>query len=349
LTLAADVSSIRADYKEYLFSVYSVVQSCFRVREIRVSSFFGRLKKGLARSREGLAHMLPGRDAVRLSEAEWADAEDGLILADCGAATALALVARARKSNQPLDALKAAMLQMFPVDVPLNLPRKGPFVLLVVGVNGTGKTTTIGKLATMFRAEGKRVVVGACDTFRAAAIEQLAVWVERAGADLVRQRDGADPAAVAYDAVQRGISRDYDVVIIDTAGRVQTDKGLMDELGKVRRVIGKALDGAPHEVWQVVDAGTGQNAVAQVEKFRDVAGTSGLIVSKLDGTGKGGIVLQLVDRFSLPVRYVGVGESLQDMMPFDADDFVNGLIPDMGSGNSENDFYEEGDDAKPVE
>jgi len=314
-----------------------------------VSSFFGRLKKGLSRSREGLAQLLPGRDVVRLSESEWADVEDGLILADCGAETALTLIGTARKAGQPLDGLKAAILQMFPGQKLLNTPSSGPFVLLVVGVNGTGKTTTIGKLATMFRAEGKRVVVGACDTFRAAAIEQLAVWVERAGADLVRQHDGADPAAVAYDAVQRGISRDYDVVIIDTAGRVQTDKGLMDELGKVKRVIGKALDGAPHEVWQVVDAGTGQNAVAQIEKFREVAGTSGLIVTKLDGTGKGGIVLQLVHRFALPVRYVGVGEALEDMMPFDATAFVNGLIPDIGAGKPEHEKNVEDDDAKPVE
>lgn len=296
-------------------------------------SLFNRLKQGLTRSREGLAQLLPGRDVVRLSEAEWADVEDGLILADCGAETALQLTGKARKSSRPLDGLKDAMLGMFPEGRAVNEPQQGPFVLLVVGVNGTGKTTTIGKLATMFRAQGKRVVVGACDTFRAAAIEQLSVWVERAGADIVRQHDGADPAAVAFDAVQRGVSRGYDVVIIDTAGRVQTDKGLMDELGKVRRVIGKALDGAPHEVWQVVDAGTGQNAVAQVEKFREVAGTSGLIVTKLDGTGKGGIVLQLVHRFGLPVRYVGVGESLEDMMPFDANDFVSGLVPDVGSGD----------------
>ena len=312
-------------------------------------SLFSRLKQGLSRSRENLSQLLPGRDVVKLSEAEWADVEDGLILADCGAETATTLVDKARKSSQPLDGLKEAMLRMFPEQSSLNTPSSGPFVLLVVGVNGTGKTTTIGKLATMFRAEGKSVVVGACDTFRAAAIEQLAVWVERAGADLVRQHDGADPAAVAYDAVQRGISRNYDVVIIDTAGRVQTDKGLMDELGKVKRVIGKALDGAPHEVWQVVDAGTGQNAVAQVEKFREVAGTNGLIVTKLDGTGKGGIVLQLVHRFALPVRYVGVGEALEDMMPFDASDFVNGLMPDIDPGNSDEEADEELDDAKPVE
>ncbi len=295
-----------------------------------MSSFFSRLKKGLSRSREELAQLLPGSNVVSLSDAEWADVEDGLILADCGAETALKLVEKAKKSREPLSGLKNAMLGMFSDASAVNQAATGPFVLLVVGVNGTGKTTTIGKLATMFRSEGKSVVVGACDTFRAAAIDQLAVWVARAGADLVRQHDGADPAAVAYDAVQRGVARGYDVVIIDTAGRVQTDKGLMDELAKVRRVISKAQDGAPHEVWQVVDAGTGQNAIAQVEKFREVAGTSGLIVSKLDGTGKGGIVLQLVQRFSLPVRYVGVGETLEDLMPFEADEFIAGLLPDMG-------------------
>jgi fused signal recognition particle receptor len=218
---------------------------------------------------------------------------------------------------------------------PIEYPASGPFVLLVVGVNGTGKTTTIGKLATMFAGEGKKVLVGAADTFRAAAVEQLAVWVERAGADMIRQHDGADPASVAFDTVQSGVARNYDVVIVDTAGRVQTDKGLMDELAKVRRVITKAYPHAPHEVWQVVDAGTGQNAVAQVEKFREVAGTSGLIVTKLDGSGKGGIVLQLADKFHLPIRYVGVGETLEDLMPFDAEAFVSGLLP-LQSNDEEN-------------
>jgi len=295
-----------------------------------LSSLFGRLKKGLSRSREGLAQMLPRRETKTLSDDDWMDLEDGLIMADCGAETASTLVARARKAKDPFDALRGAMLEMFPAQQPVVYPSAGPFVLLVVGVNGTGKTTTIGKLATKFRSEGKRVLVGACDTFRAAAMDQLAVWVERAGAELVRQGDGADPAAVAFDAVQRGVARSYDIVIIDTAGRVQTDKGLMDELAKVRRVIGKGLDGAPHEVWQVVDGGTGQNAIVQVEKFREIAGTSGLIVTKLDGTAKGGIVLQLTDRFGLPIRYAGVGETLEDLIPFDAGDFVTSLLPDAG-------------------
>jgi len=294
-----------------------------------LSTFFNRLKKGLSRSRGELTQILPGKETKDLSVDEWMDIEDGLIMADCGAETAASLVARARKARIPLGALRTAMLETFPAQQPVACPADGPFVLLVVGVNGTGKTTTIGKLATRFRSEGKKVLVGACDTFRAAAMDQLAVWVERAGADLVRQSDGADPAAVAFDTVRRGVARGYDVVIIDTAGRVQTDKGLMDELGKVRRVIGKALDSAPHEIWQVVDGGTGQNAVVQVEKFREVAGTSGLIVTKLDGTAKGGIVLQLSQKFGLPIRYAGVGEELADLVPFDAQDFVNSLLPDF--------------------
>jgi len=303
-----------------------------------LSTFFNRLRKGLSRSREDLAQMLPGKETKDLSEDDWMNIEDGLIMADCGAETATSLIVRARKARVPLGALRAAMLEIFPAQQPVACPADGPFVLLVVGVNGTGKTTTIGKLAARFCSEEKKVLVGACDTFRAAAMDQLAVWVERAGADLVRQDDGADPAAVAFDTIQRGAARRYDVVIIDTAGRVQTDKGLMDELGKVKRVIGKALGGAPHEVWQVVDGGTGQNAVVQVEKFREVAGTSGLIVTKLDGTAKGGIVLQLSSRFGLPIRYAGVGETLEDLIPFDVDDFVTSLLPDAG-----------GMDEKPVE
>jgi fused signal recognition particle receptor len=200
-------------------------------------------------------------------------------------------------------------------------------VLLIAGVNGTGKTTTIGKLANMYAAEGKKVLIGAADTFRAAAVEQLAVWVERAGADIVKQAEGADPASVAFDTISRGIAKAYDVIIIDTAGRVQTDTSLMNELAKVYRVMGKALNGAPHEVWHVVDGGTGQNAVAQVEKFREIIHTTGLIVTKLDGTGKGGILLQLCDKFKLPVRYIGVGETLEDLMPFHPDDYIESLLP----------------------
>ncbi len=294
-----------------------------------MASFFSRLTKGLKRSRDNLSHVLPTSSETALSDSQWMDIEDGLIMADCGAELAMSLVESARKERSaPLAALKRAMISRLDNPGPVKPPASGPFVLLVIGVNGTGKTTTIGKLAMMFASEGKKVLVGAADTFRAAAVDQLAVWVERAGAEMVRQHEGADPAAVAFDTVQRGIAKGYDVVIVDTAGRVQTDKGLMDELAKVRRVITKSYPEAPHEVWQVVDGGTGQNAVVQVEKFRETAGTTGLIVTKLDGSAKGGIVLQLADRFRLPIRYIGVGEALEDLMPFDAEDFVTGLLPD---------------------
>ncbi len=293
-----------------------------------MASFFSRLKKGLTRSRDGLAQLAPTGDIEALSSDQWMDLEDGLIMADCGAELTSSLIGEVRKRRGgSIAALRESMLALMPVADDVNMPDSGPFVLLVAGVNGTGKTTTIGKLATMYRQQGKSVLVGAGDTFRAAAVEQLAAWVERADADIVRQHEGADPAAVAYDAVQRGLARSYDVVIVDTAGRVQTDKGLMDELAKVRRVIARACPGAPHEVWQVVDGGTGQNAVMQVEKFREVAGVTGLIVTKLDGSGKGGIVLQLANTFALPVRYVGVGETLEDLMEFNATDFIASLLP----------------------
>ncbi len=293
-----------------------------------MSSILGRLKRGLARSRDGLGRLLPSR-AEALDEQGWMDLEDALVMADCGAELAARLVNEVRKARtDPIAGLREAMIRVFPEPQPVARPESGPFVLLMIGVNGTGKTTTIGKLAMRYARKGHRVLIGAADTFRAAAIDQLAVWAERAGADLVRQQPGADPAAVAFDAVERARARGYDAVIIDTAGRVQTDRGLMDELAKVRRVIGKALDGAPHEVWQVVDGGTGQNAVVQVERFREAAGTTGLIVTKLDGTAKGGIVLQLAHRFGLPIRYVGVGETLDDLMEFDPEAFVDGLLPE---------------------
>ncbi len=289
-------------------------------------SFFNRLSQGLSKSRDSLTAMFPGQSKEKLSDSEWQDIEDALIMADCGAQLAMNLIEQAKKSKQPMQTLKETMQQTLNINTPINEAK--PFVLLVAGVNGTGKTTTIGKLANMYAEQGKSVLIGAADTFRAAAVEQLAVWVERAGADIVKQAEGADPASVAFDTISRGIAKSYDVIIIDTAGRVQTDVSLMNELAKVYRVIGKALDGAPHEVWHVVDGGTGQNAMVQVEKFREIIHTTGLIVTKLDGTGKGGVVLQLCDKFKLPVRYVGVGETLEDLMPFNPESYIDSLLPD---------------------
>ena len=289
-------------------------------------SFFSRLSQGLSKSRDGLTALFPGQAAEKISDSQWQDIEDGLIMADCGAQVAMDLVTQAKKSKQPMQTLKTNMQAILVNDTPIQEAKS--FVLLVAGVNGTGKTTTIGKLANMYTAQGKKVLIGAADTFRAAAVEQLAVWVERAGADIVKQAEGADPASVAFDTISRGIAKNYDVIIIDTAGRVQTDTSLMNELAKVYRVMGKALDGAPHEVWHVVDGGTGQNAMVQVEKFKEIIHTTGLIVTKLDGTGKGGILLQLSDKFKLPVRYVGVGETLEDLMPFNPEAYVDSLLPE---------------------
>ncbi len=292
-------------------------------------SFFSRLSKGLSKSREGLANMFPRQSKEQLSEAEWQDIEDALIMADCGAPLAMGLIEKAKKSKQPMQSLKADMQQTLNIQTPIKQAK--PFVLLVAGVNGTGKTTTIGKLAHMYTDQGKKVLVGAADTFRAAAVEQLTVWVKRAGADMVKQAEGADPASVAFDTISRGVAKNYDVIIIDTAGRVQTDTSLMNELAKVYRVMGKALEGCPHEVWHVVDGGTGQNAMTQVEKFREVINTTGLIVTKLDGTGKGGVVLQLCHTFQLPVRYIGVGETLEDLMPFNPTEYIDSLLPETST------------------
>jgi len=297
-------------------------------------SFFNRLSKGLSKSRDGLASLFPKQNKDKLSETEWQDIEDALIMSDCGASVALSLIEQAKKSKQSMSSLKENMLASLTNTTPIKEAK--PFVLLVAGVNGTGKTTTIGKLAHMYKAQGKKVLIGAADTFRAAAVEQLEVWAKRAGADIVKQAEGADPASVAFDTISRGIAKAYDVIIIDTAGRVQTDTSLMNELAKVYRVIGKALDGAPHEVWHVVDGGTGQNAMVQVEKFREIINTTGLIVTKLDGTGKGGILVQLCSKFKLPVRYVGVGETLEDLMPFNADAYIESLLPNLDQAANKN-------------
>jgi fused signal recognition particle receptor len=203
-----------------------------------------------------------------------------------------------------------------------------PHVILVLGVNGSGKTTTIGKLAARYRAAGRSVVLGDGDTFRAAAIEQLQAWGERTGCDVIASQAGGDPAAVAFDAVKAATARGADVAIIDTAGRLQTKGPLMEELGKIVRVIGRDLEGAPHETLLVLDSNTGQNALSQAKLFTEVAGVTGIALTKLDGTAKGGVIVGLADEFGIPVRYVGVGEGIEDLRDFSAEDFVSALFPD---------------------
>lgn len=213
------------------------------------------------------------------------------------------------------------------MDVPSAEPsRVCPYVILVVGVNGVGKTTTIGKLAYKFRKEGKKVVLGAADTFRAAAVDQLVIWAERAGVDIVRQQMGSDPAAVAYDTVKSGMAKGADVVLIDTAGRLHNRVDLMNELTKIRNSVGKALPGAPAEVMLVLDASTGQNAFQQAKEFARATTISSLALTKMDGTARGGVAVGLVDQFHIPIKYVGVGEGIEDIETFDKDVFVNSLF-----------------------
>jgi fused signal recognition particle receptor len=210
----------------------------------------------------------------------------------------------------------------------LDLASKKPFVLLTIGVNGVGKTTTIGKLAARWKAEGKKILLAAGDTFRAAAVEQLEVWAERAGVELVKGKAGGDPSSVIFEAVKKGVDEGYDVVICDTAGRLVTKTELMDELKKVRRVCDKALPGAPHETWMVLDATTGQNAITQAKTFKDAMEITGIVITKLDGTAKGGVILGICDELKVPVRYVGIGEKVADLRPFDPRAFVDALYED---------------------
>jgi fused signal recognition particle receptor len=264
--------------------------------------------------------------------------ETALISADVGMPATTALIEdlrremRARRYGDSDDLMadlrKRLRASLAPVARPLVVDAANkPFVILVVGVNGVGKTTTIGKLARRYRDEGRNVVLAAGDTFRAAAVAQLETWGQRIDVPVFSQGQGADSASVIFDALQAGRARQAEVMIADTAGRLHTQSGLMDELAKVRRVMAKLDGGAPHEVLQVIDGTTGQNAVNQVRQFREAAGVTGLVVTKLDGSAKGGVVFALASEFGLPIRYVGLGEGADDLQPFDPDAFVDGLLP----------------------
>ncbi|HEX6989606.1 MAG TPA: signal recognition particle-docking protein FtsY [Bacillota bacterium] len=299
-----------------------------------------RFRAGLARTRAAVGRQLrglavPGRaiDAQALEQLE-----EILIAADVGVETSLRLVEAVRERSQRRPLQDAADLkEILREEITAMLAGKGaPWsfapgrlnVALFVGVNGTGKTSTVGKLAWRLNRDGQRVLLAAADTFRAAAGEQLEIWARRAGADLVRQQAGADPAAVAFDAVQAGRARGADAVLIDTAGRLHTRVNLMAELQKIHRVCGRALEGAPHEVLLVLDATTGQNGLVQAEQFTAAVPVTGIVLTKLDGTARGGIVIAIAERLGLPVKWVGLGEGPEDLAPFEPEAFVDALLGD---------------------
>jgi len=292
--------------------------------EVEQRGLFGRLRDSLGKSRRALTEQLQVAAFDPADDASWERLEEALIYADVGVRATAELIRRL-EARQDLTELNGALAEeiaaLFGDPVTLEVAHT-PSVILVVGVNGTGKTTTIGKLAQKLREHGRSVTLGAADTFRAAAEEQLEIWAERSGARFVGGERGGDPAAVAYDAV----GSDSDVVIVDTAGRLHTQTNLMDELSKVRRVIAARLEGAPHETLLVVDATTGQNGLQQARLFNEAVGVTGIALTKLDGSAKGGIAVAIAYELGLPVKLVGVGEGLDDLRPFDPHDFARALV-----------------------
>jgi fused signal recognition particle receptor len=298
---------------------------------------FRRLRESLSRSRQALAEEISASLFDRIDEETWERLEELLILADVGAPTTAEIVERLERDVES-DAVSSdgAAVQQRLIEIVAELAAVGepridlssqPAVLMMVGVNGTGKTTTIGKVAWHLAKELQLdVIIAAADTYRAAAVEQLAEWADRAGAQIVRSEPGSDPGAVAFDAIEAAEARGADVVIVDTAGRLQTQGNLMDELAKVRRVIGKRLDGAPHETLITIDATTGQNGLRQAQAFSDAVDVSGVVLTKLDGTAKGGITLAIARELETPVKLIGIGESLEDLRPFDPGDFARALL-----------------------
>ena len=300
-------------------------------------SFFEKLKQGLTRTKEAITGKVNEvfSNFRKVDENLLEELEEALILSDVGADTSMKIVDNLRKriklekiedSEKVKDALKEEIYKILTEkDNSLNLSTK-PAVMLVVGVNGAGKTTSIGKIASNLKAEGKKVLVAAADTFRAAAIEQLEVWTERAGVDIIKRPEGSDPASVVFDAISKTKSENYDVVIIDTAGRLHTKKNLMDELGKMQRIIDRELPDAAKEVLIVLDGTTGQNALIQAKEFSEVTNITGIILTKLDGTAKGGVVIGICSELNVPVKLIGVGEKIEDLQVFNAKEFAKALF-----------------------
>lgn len=307
--------------------------------ENKDKNFFERLRQSLSKTRTGLTGRL---DQLLLGKKEINDdlleeIEEILFTSDLGVQATQELIDQVRDSvtrkdlsdpQRVKEALKENISDFLHVPKPEYIdPAAGdPMVIMVVGVNGVGKTTTIGKVAHQFKKEGKKILLVAADTFRAAAIEQLTIWGERVGAEVIKQKHGSDPSAVVFDAISAAVSRGVDTVLIDTAGRLHTKVNLMDELQKIHRVAGKRLPGAPHRVWLVLDATTGQNAISQAEIFHKTLGVTDIILTKLDGTAKGGIVVGISKQLGIPIRFIGIGEKMDDLRSFDADDFTNAIF-----------------------
>ena len=303
--------------------------------------FFGKLAEGLKKTRESMARKMDEivNSFTKIDEELFEELEETLIMSDVGAVTAGRICDELRtqvKKRGITDAsevkgvIKEIIAEMLSGGEELKISTR-PSIILVIGVNGVGKTTTIGKLAANLKAEGKKVLLGAADTFRAAAIDQLQIWADRSGVEMIRQSEGSDPAAVVFDAITAGKARGSDVIICDTAGRLHNKKNLMDELSKISRVIQREAPGCDTEVLLVLDATTGQNALSQARQFQQAAGITGIILTKLDGTARGGVVIGIKSELQVPIKYIGVGEQLDDLRPFNAQDFVDALF----SGNQD--------------
>lgn len=300
---------------------------------------------GLKKTRDGMTGRI--EDVLgayeEITDDLYDDLEEALIMGDVGMKTATDIVEELRKRVNHNEVRNPKHAKMIISDIIADMIDGGedmglitiPSIILVIGVNGVGKTTTIGKLAAMYKSQGKKVILGAADTFRAAAIEQLEIWAERAGVDIIKHKEGADPAAVVFDTISAGIARDCDIIICDTAGRLHNKKNLMDELGKIYRVVEKELPYADREILLVLDATTGQNAVNQAKEFMNVAELTGIALTKLDGTARGGVVLTIKNELKLPVKFIGVGEQIDDLQPFNPKVFAKALFEDTSKVEEE--------------
>lgn len=337
IAVASEPAEEKTDEQE-LAPAAKTIQDIEEIKETSGEKWLTRLKAGLSKSRDQISgsfsKLLTGK--VQINDDLLEDIHETLYRADVGVKTADDLIEYVRKSLSSSEAhdadtvkstLKTRMVEILnEANAEENSPSKGPKVVLVVGVNGVGKTTSIGKLAAHYLAQDKKVLLCAADTFRAAAIDQLKVWGDRLEVDVVAHKQGADPASVAFDGVKAALSRDVDILLIDTAGRLHNKTELMDELSKIKRVIQKDLPDAPHETWIVVDSTTGQNASQQVKAFREVVDLTGIVVTKLDGTAKGGVVIGISHSHKLPIRYIGVGEKAADLRQFSPNEFVEYLV-----------------------